>query len=218
MVRQFPAARAARFARPNSIAGRGNFVLASNGPGSGQEGRRAAHPPDENRFKPLANAAAQGANRPGAGQANRQGNGRGMAGLPPKWVENLRNMSPEEQDRFMRNNQRFQSLPPERQAQVRQNLQKWNRLSPTERNAIRDRERVWEQMSPQQREHVKDDLLPKWQQMPPDRKQLLMGRLHTLQGMSPADRQAALNDPKFMEGLNPDEQGVLRDLNSLRNP
>ena len=45
-----------------------------------------------------------------------------------------------------------------------------------------------------------------------------MGRLHTLQGMRPADRQAALNDPKFMEGLNPDEQGVLRDLNSLRNP
>lgn len=214
MARQFPAARAARFARPNSFASRGNFVLASNGFGSGQEGRRAARPPNENRFKPRANAATQGANRPGGGQ----GNGRGMAGLPPKWVENLRNMSPEEQERFMRNNQRFQSLPPERQAQVRQNLQKWNRLSPTERNAIRDRERVWEQMSPQQREHVKDDLLPKWQQMPPDRKQLLMGRLHTLQGMTPADRQAALNDPKFMEGLNPDEQGVLRDLNSLRNP
>ncbi|MGH9757757.1 MAG: DUF3106 domain-containing protein [Candidatus Acidiferrales bacterium] len=200
--------------RPNGFAGRANFVPASSESRFGQEGRRAAHPPDESRFKPRANAAAQGANRPGAGQ----GNGRGMAGLPPKWVENLRNMSPEEQDRFMRNNQRFQSLPPERQAQVRRNLQKWNRLSPTERDAIRDRERVWEQMSPQQREHVKDDLLPKWQQMPPDRKQLLMGRLHTLQGMNPADRQAALNDPKFMEGLNPDEQGVLRDLNSLRNP
>ena len=83
---------------------------------------------------------------------------------------------------------------------------------------MRDKERVWENMSPQQRQHVKSDLLPKWQQMSPDRRQLLMGRLHTLQGMTPGQRSAALNDPRFMQGLTPGEQGVLRDLNSLRNP
>ena len=44
------------------------------------------------------------------------------------------------------------------------------------------------------------------------------GRLHTLQQMSPADRQAALNDPRFMQGLSPDEQSVLRGLDSVRNP
>ena len=32
------------------------------------------------------------------------------------------------------------------------------------------------------------------------------------------ERQAALNDPKFTQGLSPDEQSMLRDLNSLRNP
>ncbi|MGH9725063.1 MAG: hypothetical protein ACRD41_08360, partial [Candidatus Acidiferrales bacterium] len=116
---QFRAARVNGRPRPNGFAGRANFVPASSSSGFGHEGRgQAAHPPDEGRFKPRANAAAQGANRPGAGQGNGQGNGRGLAGLPPKWVDNLRNMSPEEQARFMRNNQRFQSLPPERQAQV----------------------------------------------------------------------------------------------------
>lgn len=167
--------------------------------------------------KPRPNQAHPNANR-SEHPAVQGGNGRGLAGLPPKWVQNLRDRSPQEQERFMQNNQRFQSLPPWRQQQIRQNLQRWNRLSPQERDAMRDKERVWENMSPQQRQHVKSDLLPKWQQMSPDRRQLLMGRLHTLQGMTPGQRSAALNDPRFMQGLTPGEQGVLRDLNSLRNP
>jgi Protein of unknown function (DUF3106) len=156
------------------------------------------------------NHAAEG----GRGLAN----ARGLAGLPPKWVENLRDRSPEEQEQFMRNNQRFQSLPPWRQEQIRRNLQKWNSLSPTERDAMRDRERTWNQMTPGQRQYAQNVLLPKLQAMPPYRRQLIMGRMHTLQGMSPADREAALNDPQFMRGLSPDEQSTLRDLNSFRNP
>jgi hypothetical protein len=73
-------------------------------------------------------------------------------------------------------------------------------------------------MSPEQKQYVARTLLPKWQQMSPDRKQVVTGRLHTLQQMSPADRQAALNDPRFMQGLSPDEQSVLRGLDSVRNP
>jgi hypothetical protein len=153
-----------------------------------------------------------------AGGAKPQGDGRAAVGLPPKWVGNLREMSPEEQERFMQNNQRFQSLPPQRQQQIRENLQKWNRLSPTERDAIRDRERTWENMTPQQRQYAQNVLLPRLQQMAPARRQLIMGRLHTLQGMTPTDRQAALNDPRFMRGLTPDEQSTLHDLDSLTVP
>jgi hypothetical protein len=39
-----------------------------------------------------------------------------------------------------------------------------------------------------------------------------------LRNMSPETQQAALNDPRFMQGLSPDEQSMLRDLNALRNP
>jgi catalase len=145
-------------------------------------------------------------------------NERSMSKLPQKWAENLRDRSPEEQERFMQNNERFKSLPPAQQAQIRQNLQKWNSLSPTERNAIRDRQETWQRMSPEQRQYVQKSLLPKWQAMSPDRKQLVTGRLHTLQQMNPDQRAAALNDPRFMQGLSPDEQSVLRGLDSVRNP
>jgi hypothetical protein len=154
------------------------------------------------------------------GGAVRQGqpNLRGVAGLPPKWVENLREMPPEQQERFLQNNRAFQNLPPERQTQVRKNLENWNKLSPTERDEIRDREQIHERMTPGQRQYLRDTLLPKWQAMPVDRRKLINGRLHMLQQMGPGTQQAALADPKFTQGLNPDEQSMLRDLNSLRNP
>lgn len=145
-------------------------------------------------------------------------NERSMSKLPQKWAENLRDRSPEEQERFMQNNERFKSLPPAQQAQIRQKLQKWNSLSPTEQNALRDRQETWQRMSPEQRNYVQKSLLPKWQSMSPDRKALVTGRLHTLQQMNPDQRAAALNDPRFMQGLSPDEQSVLRGLDSVRNP
>jgi predicted Fe-S protein YdhL (DUF1289 family) len=81
-----------------------------------------------------------------------------------------------------------------------------------------DRQRAWERMSPEKQQYVQHTLLPKWQQMSPERKQLVTGRLHTLQGMNSTEREAALNDPQFMRGLNPDEQSVLRGLDSLNAP
>ncbi len=152
------------------------------------------------------------------GAARGQPNLRGMAGLPPRWVENLREMPPAEQERFLQNNRVFQNLPPFRQAQIRKNLENWNKLSPTEREAIRDRAQILERMTPDQRQYLRNTLLPKWQEMPPERRQVINGRLHVLQMMGPAAQESALADPKFMQGLAPDEQSMLRDLNSFRNP
>jgi hypothetical protein len=159
-----------------------------------------------------------GAVRPNAAPAQGQPNLRGMAGLPPKWVDQLHDLSPEEQQRFMQNNARFRELAPERQAQVRQNLEKWNQLSPEQRNEIRTRGEVFDRMTPDQKQYVRQSLLPRWQATPPDRRQLILGRQRVLNSMPPAQREAKLNDPEFMRGLSPDEQQTLRDLNTFRNP
>jgi hypothetical protein len=201
-------------------------------PNNAQGNPNAAHPP--NAFRPpvtanggrsQANGAAQPPNgtfqppnNPNGGAVNSAQNGRQLSNLPPAWGQKLRDMSPQQQERFMQNNERFRNLPPEKQQQIRQNLQKWNNLSPTERMAMKDRQATWERMSPEQKQYVQRTLLPKWQQMSPDRKQVVTDRLHILQGMSAGDRQKALNDPQFMRGLNPDEQSVLRGLDSVRNP
>jgi Protein of unknown function (DUF3106) len=153
-------------------------------------------------------------------RANRAGqpNVRGMEGLPPKWVEKLQDMPPGEQERFLENNERFRNLPPRRQAQIRRNLQRWDNLTPEQKQAARSAEQALERMTPEQRAYVRDTLLPKWQALPMARRLVIRRHLAMLSRMSASTQQAALNDPKFMEGLSPDEQEMLRALNSLRNP
>jgi Protein of unknown function (DUF3106) len=167
---------------------------------------------------PKERAKENGARPPGANGGAHKPNPRAEAGLPPKWVENLRDMPPGEQERFMRNNEKFQSLPPERQAQIRQNLQKWNNLSPEQQNRIRATERMLENLTPEQREHFRNDIVPTLAAMPPGRRARVIGHWRRLQGMTAEEQQAALNDPRFMQGLSPEEQATVRDLNSLGAP
>ncbi len=163
--------------------------------------------------------ARQQARREAAAQgAKGQPNERAMEGLPPRWVERVRDMTPEQQQQFLENNEQFKRLPPARQQQILQNLDKWNHLTPEQKTEAINREHVLEQMTPEQRDYVRNTLLPKWQAMPLERRQVINRHLGMLRNMSPATQQAALNDPKFLEGLNPDEQSMLRELNSLRNP
>jgi hypothetical protein len=172
-------------------------------------------------------ASAQNGQRLRETQARRQAaangekgqpNARAMAGLPPKWVEKLRDMPPEEQQRFMQNDQRFNNLPPARQEQIRRNLERWNSLTPEQKDRARAAADAFARMTPAQRQYVRNVLLPKWQAMPFERRQVINRHLAMLRNMDPAAQQAALNDPRFMRGLSPDEQSMLRDLNSLRNP
>jgi hypothetical protein len=159
-----------------------------------------------------------------AAQKQRQENGgrpageRAAVGLPPKWVENLRDMSPEDRERFMQNNEKFQNLSPERKQQVINNLQKWDAMPLEQRERILATERMLEQATPEQREHFQNEIVPKLQQMQPQRRQRVIGHWRRLQVMSPAEQQAALHDPAFWGNLSPDEQSVVRDLNSMGNP
>ena len=166
--------------------------------------------------------ARQQARREAAGAARANGaaspNERAMEGLPGRWVQRLRDMPPDQQQQFLENNAQFKQLPPWRQQQIRNNLEKWNQLTPEQKDEIRRREAFLENLPPERRAYVQNTLWPRWRAMPLERRQAVKRHLAMLGNMSPATQQAALSDPKFMQGLSPDEQSMLRELNSLRNP
>jgi len=150
--------------------------------------------------------------RPGA--ANPQM--RRMLDLPPQWANQLRSMTPQQQERFLANNERFQSLPPGRQEQIRNQLRVWNNLAPEQRQSILERQQVWNHLTPQQQTYVRNTLLPQWQEMRPVRRQAILQRLHDLRGLDDQQRAAKLNEENFMAGLGPRERDMLRDLSNLR--
>ena len=144
------------------------------------------------------------------------GSARSMMGLPSTWVERLQDMTPDEQEKFLSNNDRFKSMTPQQQAQIRARLQYWNNLSPDQRQELREREQLFERMTPEQRQYVRQTLLPKWQSMPPASKMIIRRHLARLSGLNENERQALLNKRAFMKNMTPEEQNMLRELSRLR--
>ena len=191
-------------------------VLAQRGVGQGR-GRGQAPPPPPRRME----APRGGDARPVPPRRNDLDNDaardrRARERLPARWIERMREMSPEDQERFQRNNRRFRDLPPEQQEEIRRRLQRWNSLAPQQQRAIREREEIWRNMSPEQRRRVRQEIFPRWEQLPPDRRQAILRRLHVLRDLSESERAARLSDERFLAGLSGEDRELLRELARLR--
>lgn len=187
-------------------------AFAQRGVGQGK-GKQA--PPPQQQQRQATPQPPPKADRSGARPFEPRREGRGQ-NIPPDWENRLRQMSPEEQDRWFNNNRRFPSLSPERQRELRERLHVWNSLNADQRRAILERERVWRDMSPQQRQRIRQEIFPRWQQLPQDRKQGLLRRLRVLRDLPEDQRRARLADPRFIEGLSDNERELLDELSRLR--
>jgi hypothetical protein len=161
-------------------------------PRSAPSGGRA--PVQENRRNDRPPNAGNAQNAP---RNNGNGNGGRAATPPPNVQDRWRNMTPQDRQRVLQNEDRLRRLPPSQQ------------------QVLRDRAQVWNRMSPEQREHVRTNVLPQWRQMPPDRKQAIRQRLRVLQNMPEYARNQRLNDPNFTRGMSEEDRSTLRDLSHL---
>jgi DNA-directed RNA polymerase subunit F len=132
------------------------------------------------------------------------------------WLERLHQMSPQDQERFMNNNQRFRNLPPERQTEIRERLRRWNAMTPEQRRRITDIDRNLRNLPPEERQRLREEVIPKLQQMDPLRRQAIMRRVHALEGMSEEERAARLKDETFLQGLSAEEKAMLHDVVRFR--
>lgn len=191
-------------------------------PVSAQKGARKPSPPPENNKSATNNSnSPYNTNNNSAAQQNNKGNkqpgnGRQAFNVPPKFVEHLQDMSPEQQERFMANNERFRNMTPQRQAQIRRNLQHWNSLTPEQRIMLRQRQAAMAQMTPQELQYVNQQLKPLWQNMAPARRLVVLRHVRQLDGLTDSERDAKLRDPAFAQGLTPEEQEMIPFLHRLR--
>jgi Protein of unknown function (DUF3106) len=175
------------------------------------------HPPANNNQgqHPNPNNGANRGNTPRNGadagyvQTPRQQLGVGAA---RPWVDQMRDLSPNQRERVLQNSKAFQNLSPDKQAKIRQQFNQWDRMTPTQQADLRTKENTWRNLTPEQREHIKNDVLPKWRQMPWDRQQVIKQKLGVLQNMPESARNQRLNDPNFTRGMSDDEVSTLRDL------
>ena len=133
-------------------------------------------------------------------------------GAARPWVDQMRDLSPQQRERVLQNSKAFQNLAPDKQSKIRQQFGQWDRMTPNQQNDLRQKESTWRNLTPDQREHIKNDVLPKWHQMPWDRQQVMKQKLGVLQNMPESARNQRLSDPNFTRGMSDDEKSMLQDL------
>jgi hypothetical protein len=114
--------------------------------------------------------------------------------------QQLRELPPAEQERFMANDPRFRQLPPQRQQMIRERLEHWNSLPPMQKAAAHQREIVLalREMPPQQQEQfMAND--PRFLAMPPQRQRQIRQRIGTWNAMPAEQKDAVRERDEFVQ-------------------
>jgi hypothetical protein len=133
---------------------------------------------------------------------------------PPGFFKRLRELPPDEQERVMANDERFQRLPRERQAEIRKNLRHWNSLTPQQKQATRERQEILGSLPPEKRAEARA-LFPRYNRLPPGRKQAVTQAFMRLANLPPAQRERFLSSPQLENRFSPEERDLLRGLSGL---
>src|SRR5262249_35672642 len=136
-------------------------------------------------------------------------------GAPRPFVDQMRDLTPQQRDRVLQNSRAFQNLAPEQQNKIRQQFNQWDKMSPQQRMDLQEKEHTWRNLRPEQRDYIKNDVLPKWRQMPWERQQVIQQKLGVLQNMPESARNRRLSDPNFTRGMSEEDKQTLHDLSHL---
>lgn len=133
----------------------------------------------------------------------------------PGLLFKLAEKSPEEQDRILQSNSRFNSLPPEEQRYFRSKLKRISAMTPEERQRFRERFEIFHSLPEQARDTIRNEVFPAWNALPADRRQALLEEFRYLLKMRPSERDRRFNEESFSKLYSPEEQHLLRRLAPL---
>jgi Protein of unknown function (DUF3106) len=132
----------------------------------------------------------------------------------PGFLEHLRELPPEEQEKVLKNNARFRQLPPQLQQRIRENLSRWNSLTPEQRDMMRQREKIVQSLPVEQRDQLRQ-IFPRYRQLPADRRQAVMNAFLQMRDMPAAEREKFLASADTQQRFSPEERDILTNLNGL---
>ena len=133
----------------------------------------------------------------------------------PQWFRQHQNLSPEAQERVLRNEPGFNRLPVAVQQRLLKRLRQLDAMPPFERERTLQRMEALERLSPEQREQVRN-AVQQVTLMPPDRRRMMHDAFHELSQMNPEQRSAVLNSARFRAQYSNWERQMLSTLLSVQ--
>jgi hypothetical protein len=176
--------------------------------GMGQHGHSSSPPAH-------ASAPHASAPHPSSVHPSQQGGPNHSNGHPPtqhlpEFIQKNQGLSPQEQQRRLRQEPGFSQLSQEQQRKVQETLNRVNQMPPDQRQRNLERNENMERLPPQRQQQIRASAT-RMTQMPPDRQQMVKDAIRNLRNVPPGLRQSQLNSPQYSH-LSPEERGVVGDL------
>ena len=132
------------------------------------------------------------------------------------WLNEHKDLPPDQQEKLLENDPNFKKLSPERQAELKERLRKFNNLSPEQQQRVRQRMQFMASLTSDQRQQVRD-ANQQLQGLPQDRQVMVHKALRHLRQMDPQQREQEMNSERFKGIFSDKERGILGKL-AVINP
>ena len=183
----------------------------------------------QNQYRPF--PPAQGRLQGGAGQQPQtgypatgvrpayngaSGNAYANPGVAPQghledWLNQHRNVAPQDQERMLRSDPSFKRLPSNDQQRLTQQLRQVDQMPEQQRQRRLARNEMLERLSPYERTSISRSG-KQWAVMPQDRQAMMKRAFNDLRGVPPDQRQTVLNSAGYQGAFSPEERGILSDF------
>jgi len=199
----------------------------------GRQGARAARTAPARPAPVRSQAAKAAGNQNGNGNGNAAGNsvprpafGGNPAAMRPgvnegarpghlgDWLNNHRNLTPQQQEEQLRREPGFNRLSPDQQQRVLNRLRTLESRPVEQQQRMADRVEMFEHLTPEQKAdvHASSQALAA---MPGDRQALVRRAFNDLRQIPPDQRAQILNSARFSQTFTPDERHALGSLLSI---
>lgn len=128
-----------------------------------------------------------------------------------QWLEQHRDLSPQEQERALRNEPGFNRLPTAQQNKLLLRLQQLNAMPPQQRRRMLDRIEALEKLSPQERARIRN-VLQEVGKLPPEKRSMMRQAFHTLSPLPEEQREVMLNSPEYKNQFSDHQRQLLEML------
>lgn len=133
----------------------------------------------------------------------------------PQWFRRHQYLSPQAQERALRNEPGFNRLPPAKQQRLLNRLRQLDAMPPLQRERTLQRMEAMERLSPDQRQEVRS-AMQQVTMMPPERRMMVRKAFRDLSQMPPRERWAMLNSARFRAQFSNWERQMLSTLLSVQ--
>ena len=141
-------------------------------------------------------------------------------GAPPnkmgQWLEDHKNLPPDQQEKLLENDPSFKKLAPARQAELKERLRKFNSLTPQQRERALNRMQYMASLTSEQRQQIRE-AGKELQGLPQDRQVMVHKVLRHLRQMDPQERQQVIDSDRFKSTFSEQERGIITKLAAI-NP